>query len=285
MTTSAPETTASNGQPQAQPATSTALATSDDNMQSDGTLGVFSSERNFVAAQRMARALASSQLMPQAYQGNVPNVLIAMEMASRIGASVFMVAQSLDIIHGRPSWSSKFLIATVNASGRFTPIKYRWQGAPGSDDWGCRAVAKERESGEECIGPLVTIALAKAEGWYAKNGSKWKTLPELMLMYRSAGFWTRVYCPELSFGMHSSEEVQDMHGIGVREVDVPSAILPGSTVELEAELLAPTPTPADTPAARPQEATRATRARKPPAETSMSDVDVEEADRIDRGDG
>ena len=98
------------------------------------TLSAFASEDNFAAGQRMARALAASTLVPAAYQGNIPNVLIAMELANRIGASVLMVMQSLDIIHGRPSWRAMFLIATVNACGRFTPIRFRWQGTEGKDD-------------------------------------------------------------------------------------------------------------------------------------------------------
>jgi hypothetical protein len=86
--------------------------------------------------------------------------------------------QNLDIIHGRPGWRATFIIATMNASNRFTPLRFRWEGKAGTDTWGCRAVAKDRESGEECIGALITLATAKAEGWSAKNGSKWKTIPE-----------------------------------------------------------------------------------------------------------
>jgi hypothetical protein len=208
----------------------------------DRAIAAFSSQASFEAAQRMAKALASSSLMPTAYQNSIPNCLVAMEMASRIGASVFMVAQNLDVIHGKPSWSSKFLIATVNASGRFTAIRWRWQGTEGKDDWGCRAVAKDRETGEECVGPLVTIKLAKEEGWYAKNGSKWKTLPELMLMYRSAGFWTRVYCPELSLGLNTAEEAIDTVGYTVAE----TVTRPPQTVSaksLEDELMGKPATP------------------------------------------
>jgi len=164
----------------------------------------------FETAQRIGKALASSTLVPEAYRGNLPNVLVAMELAHRIGASVFAVMQNMDVVHGRPSLRSTFLIATVNASGRFTPLRWRFQGEEGTDGWGCRTVAIERESGEECLGPLVTIATAKAEQWYARNGSKWKTIPELMLMYRSAGWWTRVYCPEMSLGMRTSDEYEDM---------------------------------------------------------------------------
>jgi hypothetical protein len=163
----------------------------------------------FDTSVRMARALASSSIVPAAYQGNAANVMVAMEYAHRIGASVLAIMQNLDVIHGRPSLRATFLIATVNASGRFTPLRFRWEGQAGGDTWGCRAVATDTSSTEECVGPLVTVALAKAEGWYAKNGSKWKTLPELMLMYRAAAFWTRVYAPELSMGLHTSDEMED----------------------------------------------------------------------------
>lgn len=194
-----------------------------------GTISAFGSGQNFEQAQRMAKALASSSLVPEAYKGNVPNCLIAMELAARIGVSVFAAMQNLDVIHGNPSWRAKFLIATVNGSGRFSPIRYRFQGKEGSDDWGCRAVAKDRDNGEECVGPLITISLAKAEGWYSKNGSKWKTIPELMLCYRAAAFWTRLYAPELSLGMQTVEEAED---VGPRRVSV--VVSPES---LEAQLL------------------------------------------------
>lgn len=198
-------------------------------------LSAFSSENAFKTAQRMANALAQSSLVPEAYRNNIPNVLIAMELANRIGASVFMIMQNIDIIHGRPAWRSMFLIATVNSSGRFTPLRFRWQGKEGSDEWGCRAVAKDRDSGEECLGSLITIALSKAEGWYGKNGSKWKTMPEQMLMYRAAAFWTRIYSPELSLGMQSREEIIDTTGVEIP--DVPVALAPGNTKSLEDALL------------------------------------------------
>jgi hypothetical protein len=163
----------------------------------------------FELAQRQAKAFASSSLVPQAYQGNVPNVMIAMEVAERIGASVFAVMQHLYVVHGKPAFDATFLIGTVNTCGRFTPIRYRLFGKTGEDDWGCRAVATDKETGEECVGPLVTIGMAKAEGWYQKTGSKWQTLPELMLHYRAAAFWSRVFAPDLSLGMHTTDEVAD----------------------------------------------------------------------------
>jgi len=174
-------------------------------------LSAFSSENAFVSVQRMAKALASSTLVPDSYRGeaNLGNCIIALELSQRIGASVMAVMQSMVPIHGKPTWSAAFLIATVNSCGRFSPMRFRWVGKEGTDEWGCRAYAVEREGNLELVGALVTIAMAKAEGWYSKNGSKWKTMPEQMLQYRAAAFWTRAYAPEIALGMHTSEEVHD----------------------------------------------------------------------------
>ncbi len=174
-------------------------------------ISAFSSENAFVSVQRMAKALASSTLVPDSYRGeaNLGNCIIALELSQRIGASVMAVMQSMVPIHGKPTWSASFLIATVNSCGRFSPMRFRWVGKEGTDEWGCRAFAVERESNLELVGALVTIGMAKAEGWYGKNGSKWKTMPEQMLQYRAAAFWCRAYAPEIALGMHTSEEIQD----------------------------------------------------------------------------
>jgi hypothetical protein len=174
-------------------------------------LSAFSSENAFVSVQRMAKALASSTLVPDAYRGeaNLGNCIIALELSQRIGASVMAVMQSMVPIHGKPTWSAAFLIATVNSCGRFSPMRFRWVGKENTDEWGCRAYAVEREGNLELVGALVTIAMAKAEGWYTKNGSKWKTMPEQMLQYRAAAFWTRAYAPEIALGMHTAEEIHD----------------------------------------------------------------------------
>lgn len=160
--------------------------------------------------------------------------MIAMELANRIGVSVFQVMQSLHIIQGKPGWSAQFLIATVNASRRFTPLRFKWEGTVGQDNWGCRAYAKDREDGEMCVGALITMGMAKAEGWLTKSGSKWRNLPEQMCLYRAASFWTRVYAPELSLGMQTAEELSDVHGVELK--DVPD-VTPGDTQLLEAQLL------------------------------------------------
>ena len=178
--------------------------------QSTDIIPGFGSLQSFELAQRAAKLLSQSSLVPKEYQSNLPNCVIALNMASRMGADPLMVMQNLYIVHGRPGWSSQFLISTFNTSGRFSALRYEWVGEEGKDSWGCRAWAIEKATGEKLVGSTVTIGLAKKEGWYSKNGSKWQTMPQQMLMYRAASWFIRAYAPELAMGMHTEEEIIDI---------------------------------------------------------------------------
>jgi hypothetical protein len=147
------------------------------------------------------------------------------------------VMQSMVPIHGKPTWSASFLIATVNSCGRFSPMRFRWVGKEGTDEWGCRAYAVERDSNLELVGALVNINMAKVEGWYGKSGSKWKTMPEQMLQYRAGAFWCRTYAPEIALGMHTSEEIQD--------TPATQQVVQSVTATVSSSIVDVTPTPAE----------------------------------------
>lgn len=193
-------------------------------LRSDGTSGslvpneVELEEKRFELAQRKAQIYAKSSLVPKEYRSNVGNVLIAQNMAKRMKADVLSVMQSLHIIHGRPGWSSQFLIACFNSCGRYSSIKYRFTGEKGKDSWGCIAYASEADGGEILEGTEVTIKMAKDEGWHGKSGSKWKTMPEQMLRYRAAAFFIRTVAPDIGLGMMTREELSDVHEAPQRTV-------------------------------------------------------------------
>lgn len=171
----------------------------------------FSNLQSFELMQRAAKLLASSSLVPKNYQGNLANCVIALNMSQRIGADPLLVMQNLYVVHGRPAWSAQFTIACFNQCGRFSAMRYEWFGKEGTDDWGCYAWATETATGETIQGPKITIELAKREGWYAKDGSKWKTIPELMLMYRAGAWLTRTHAPEITMGLLTAEEMHDVY--------------------------------------------------------------------------
>jgi len=176
---------------------------------------VFSGIRAFEDAQRIAKALASSTLIPPQFQGQngFANCLVALEIAGRMNISPFLCMQHLHIIHGRPSWSSAFIIAMVNGCGRFTPLRFEVSGE--GDSLACYAVATDIKTDQELKGPTITMAMDKKEGWATKSGSKWITMPELMIRYRAAAFWGRLFAGDLLVGLQTQEEVIDVETVKV----------------------------------------------------------------------
>ncbi len=211
-------------------------------------LSVFTNSDSFELAQRAGKMLAASDLVPPQFK-SVPNCVLALNIANRLKADPFAVMQSLYIVHGRPAWSSQFLIAMVNASGRYSPLQFRMTGE--GDNAACVAFAKHLETGDIVEGPEISIQMAKSEGWYGKNGSKWQTLPALMLRYRAAGFFARLYCPDLCLGIRTMEEETDIKTNTTRETAPIFSSAPtqepenrnGNAVIIEAEETTATPEP------------------------------------------
>ena len=180
------------------------------------TAAGFGSPDGFVLLQRGAMLLASSTLVPDTYRNNLPNCVIALNMAQRMNADPLMVMQNLYVVHGRPGWSAQFLIACFNQCGRFSPIRYEWKGERDKDDWGCRAWAIEKATGQRVESPWVTLGMVKAEGWWDRKDSKgnlstkWRSLTELMFHYRSATFLVRTVAPELAMGLLTEDELLDV---------------------------------------------------------------------------
>ena len=179
-------------------------------------LAMYSNINSFLDAQRMARMLSQSSLVPKVYQNNIPNTMLALEMSHRNGVSPFMVMQNLDIIQGKPSWRSTFIIAALNSCGRFSPLRFEQVGTKPTpankkpNDYGYRAYAYSVESGDRIEGPVISWEMVNAEGWYNKADSKWKTMAELMFRYRSAAFFGRLYAPDILIGMQTAEETIDI---------------------------------------------------------------------------
>ena len=161
---------------------------------------VYSSIQSFESAQRIAASLADSALVPVAYRGQqgLPNCIVAIEIANRMGMSPFQVMQNLNVIHGRPSWSSQFIIGLIQGCGRFESFSYSEK----TDSCQCFAILKT--TGEQVSGPKITLDMAKKEGW-TKN-SKWSTMPQTMLRYRAASAFGRFHIPDLILGIQSVEE-------------------------------------------------------------------------------
>lgn len=177
-------------------------------MKSDFSLGIFGTSDNFLLATQMAKALAGSTVVPKEYQGNFANGIVAIEMAQRIGTSPLMVMQNLNVIQGRPSWSAQFLIAMANGSGKYD-FELQFEETKGKDGKPFSCQCWTERKGRRVDGIVIDMDMAKAEGWSTKNGSKWITMPQVMLRYRAASFFVRMNCPELALGLYTKEEILD----------------------------------------------------------------------------
>ena len=156
---------------------------------------------------QLASVFSSSSLVPKEFQGKAANCVIALDIAARLSLSPMVVFQQLYIVNGKPSWSSAFMISMFNKYATdFDRLEYCYAGKPGTPDRMCWCRAKLKATGEYVDGPPVTLRMAKAERW----GSKWDSMPELMLKYRAAAFFIRTNCPEILFGLYSAEESQDI---------------------------------------------------------------------------
>lgn len=170
----------------------------------------FMDSASFQKLYDIGKMFASSTLVPQNFQNKPMDCTIAIDMANRMGISPMMVMQNLYVVKGKPSWSGQACMAMIRANSEFKNVRPVYTGEKKKDSWGCYIQAEYCNTGEIIHGTEVTIEMAKAEEWYQKNGSKWKTIPEQMLAYRAAAFFARVYIPNSLMGVHVEGEVEDI---------------------------------------------------------------------------
>lgn len=163
----------------------------------------------FQNAQRMAKLLASSNIAPQAYRNNIADCVVAIDVANRMGLSPIVVMQNSQIVHGNFSWKGTACKSMIDSCGRYVKTRYVEVGERGKDSWGYYLEAIDKD-GDIIKGIPVTMKMAKDEGWYGKNGSKWQTMPELMMKYRASAFFMRTECASIAMGFLTSEENEDI---------------------------------------------------------------------------
>ena len=226
---------------------------------------------NFNEAINAASFLSGSSLVPTDYRRWVPvknqygkavtnadgtpqlmenpnatsNCLIALNMANRMGYDPLMIMQNLYIIEGRPAWSSQFIIAAINACGKFDPLQFEivnegekeieyvnsyWENGKKLsakatiklENLTCIAWTTDKK-GNRLQSDKVSMEMAVKEGWYQKNGSKWQTMAGQMLRYRAAAFFGRIYAPEILMGIYAADEIRDFVDVTPETAPQPAA--------------------------------------------------------------
>lgn len=175
-------------------------------------LSPFADSQSFQKIFDIGKMFATSQLVPQNYQGKPMDCTIAVDMANRMGVSPMMVMQNLYVVKGKPTWSGQACMSMIRASEEFKNVRLVYSGEPNTDSRGCRVEAEYKSDGTKAIGTTVTIGMVKEMKLYDKPGSLWKTMPEQMLSYRASAYFARSYIPNALMGMHVEGEPEDICG-------------------------------------------------------------------------
>lgn len=194
-------------------------------------VSVFSSPELFDNAQRVAKLMSASELVPAQYRDGakgIANCVIALDIAQQLRISPLTVMQNLQIVEGVPGWKTTYLIERFAQAGIEPEYEFEkrgkkkvsydiWTGPKGErrketrttevEDRACRF--KCQRNGKESIGPWVSLEDAIREGWYNRNGSKWATMPDHMLMIAAARTYNKFYPVVFLGNIPTEDELTD----------------------------------------------------------------------------
>lgn len=158
-------------------------------------------EKNY----QMASFLSNSDIIPSRFKNKISDCFIALEMSQRTGASFLEVVQNLFVVKGTPSWKATFIISQINRSGKFDgPLLFE----PTGSGQNLEVTAAANYKGKK-LTASASMEMARRENWV--SNPKYNSMPEQMLTYRAASFFCRKYCPEVLFGMYTTDEIEDVN--------------------------------------------------------------------------
>ncbi len=212
----------------------------------------FETMAGFELLQRQGKMLSQCSMLPDNFKGSIPDCSIALEMSARMGYAVspLLILQSIVVVHGKPTFEAKFVIGLLKSRCGYKVFDYEMSGdvgdagevqrtprigrdgkpildKKGNPIYDCKIIREGRtclayaidRDGRRVEGVPISMAMAKVEGWYDKSGSKWQTMPELMLRYRAATFFKNIHCPEITMGFKTSDEIIDIEDPEIEIID------------------------------------------------------------------
>ena len=159
-------------------------------------------------AMELAKTLASSQLIPKAFQQRPGDVFLAMMWSHSLGIPIVQGLQGIAVINGKPSLYGDALLAVCMGSGQMADIEETVTGNADNLTATCKVTRRGKPT------PVVStfsIADARAAGLLGKPGP-WKQYTSRMLKMRARAFALRDAFPDVLSGIASAEEMQDVEG-------------------------------------------------------------------------
>lgn len=159
-------------------------------------------------AMELAKTLASSQLIPKAFQQRPGDVFVAMMWSHSLGIPIVQGLQGIAVINGKPSLYGDALLAVCMGSGQMADIEETVTGNADNLTATCKVTRRGKPT------PVVStfsMADARAAGLLGKPGP-WKQYTSRMLKMRARAFALRDAFPDVLSGIASAEEMQDIEG-------------------------------------------------------------------------
>ncbi len=156
-------------------------------------------------AVQFSEMLASSSMVPRAYQGKPQDVLVCVQWGYEMGLAPMQALQNIAVINGKPSVYGDAAMALVQASPVCEDVEEYFEGE-GTPNPVAVCVAKRK--GRKPVTTRFSVEDAKRAGLWGKQGP-WSAYPKRMMQMRARGFALRDAFPDVLKGMITAEEAQD----------------------------------------------------------------------------
>lgn len=159
--------------------------------------------RSIPEAEAMAKSLASSALVPEAFRNKPADAFMAIAYGLEIGIPPVSALRAVAVIKGKPTLYADAMVGLVLASGKakyFTCVE--------SD--GIKATYETHRIGSpEPVRKSFSLDDAKAAGLL--SNATYKSYPRQMLEARAKAHLARDQYPDLLHGIYSAEEVSEFN--------------------------------------------------------------------------
>ena len=159
----------------------------------------------FSEARQFSEELATSSLVPKAYQNKPLDILVAMQWGQELGLAPMQALQNIAVINGKPSVYGDAMMALVQASPVCEGIDEHIEneGTPNPV-----AVCVAKRKGRNPVIARFSVEDAVRAGLWKKAGP-WTQYPKRMLQMRARGFALRDAFPDVLKGLITAEEAED----------------------------------------------------------------------------
>jgi hypothetical protein len=149
--------------------------------------------------------LASSSMVPRAYQGKPNDVLVCLQWGYEMGMAPMQALQNIAVINGKPSMYGDSLMALVQASPMCENIEeyFENEGTPNPV-----AVCVAKRKGRTPVVFKFSVEEAKRALLWGKAGP-WTAYPKRMMQMRARGFALRDAFADVLTGLITAEEAHD----------------------------------------------------------------------------